>query len=193
MRRWIAMLVGTTLLCACGGEGEGEGGGTGASIGVDGSCTFITGGGTRITLGAPALAATCTSQNLEQANDGNLETAAEIQADAVADECAIRVTAQDGIVFPAGDTAAVFGSIQRSGATLPGEENAVLRTLLQGIVQEERGFNSGEIALEVNGTTGSGLRFFELPTTKPFDAVEFAVGSPAERQSIAVFEFCSDR
>jgi hypothetical protein len=187
MRQWILGLIGITLLAACGG------GGTGAKTEVDGACTFITGGGTRITLGAPALAAACTSQNLEQAIDGNSETAAEIQADAVADECAIRVTAQDGIVFAAGNTAAVFGSVRRSGVTLPGEDHAVLRTLLQGTVQEERSFNSGEMALEVNGTFGSGLRFFELPTTKPFDAVEFGVGSPAETQSIAIFEFCSDR
>jgi hypothetical protein len=189
MRQSILLMVATTLLSACGDGG----GGTSARTEVDRSCTSITGGGTRITLGTPALAATCTAQNLEQAIDGNLETAAEIQANAVADECVIRVTAQDGIVFAAGNTAAVFGSVRRSGVTLPGEDKALLRTLLQGNVQEEKSFGPGDTALEINGTFGSGLRFFELSTTKPFDAVEFAVGSPAETQSIAVFEFCSDR
>lgn len=191
MRPWIALLTGTTLLVACSGGGTDVR--TDFASEIDASCTLITGGGTRITLGAPTVAAACTAQNLEQAIDGSLDTAAEIQADAAAEECTVRVTAQNGVVFSAGSTAAVLASMQRSGVTLPGEDDAVLRTLLQGNVQEEQSFNSGEWALEVNGTFGSGRRFFELPTSKPFDALEFAVGRLAETQRIAVFAFCSDQ
>lgn len=158
-------------------------------------CTFITGGDTAASYTLPGGSLRCTWTTLEPAIDGDPATAATVNADIVhTRECAIRATAQSGLVFPAGNTAGVFGSLSRSGvySEAVNGDVAIVRTYLSGEVQEEVQLEGDGAAVDVNGVTGHEVTLFKLPTTKPFDAVEFAFGNPAETQTVEIFEFCSD-
>lgn len=160
------------------------------------ACPYITGGGTEVSYTLPGVSLRCSWTTLEPAIDGDPGTAATINADVVfGEECAIRVTAQSGVVFPAGNTAMVLATLQRSGADsqiVDGDGVAVVRTYLNGVAQEEVSVKGSGAAVEVNGISGVGSDQFKLRTTKPFDAIELGFGNPAESQTVQIYEFCSN-
>ena len=190
MRRLSAVCL-MSVLAACGGASSepGKAGGTGQA------CAYIAGGGTTVSWTMPTEAggsgAQCFINGYPQAADADPTTYGTIDADVVTSECALRVTAQAGVVFPAGNVAAVLANVHFQGATTPMDgEYAIARTFLQGQIQDEVPFSKGNgLVVDAQGNTGK--MFFEIPTSQPFDAVEFAVGNTTQHQVVEIFEFCS--
>lgn len=190
----VLPVLAAALLAACGG---GSGGPDAVMLSSDGACTYISGGDTAVSWQSPegeGAAVHCRIENPGRAADGDPESAAYIEADGVTGGCTLRVTAQSGVVFAAGSVASVLARMSWSGASSPADPDwAVGRTLLQGQVQDEVAFNDGSPGINVDGTSGTGKAYFDIPTTKPFDAVEFSVGNATQSQTVEVFEFCSER
>ena len=178
-------LAGAVLgfLSACGGGG-GDGGG-GGSAGLN--CAAITGGNTQVT---PTLnCAGCTVSNAPAAIDGNTETYASLFIPAgVGGTLALRATAQDGIVYPAGTPAAVIYAIDRSsGNTLNTAET--ITTYLDGAPQQTG--NAGSVNNVSGGDVQRGRR--AIGTAQQFDAIELAYAQSGGSASseVQVYEFCT--
>src|SRR5690349_8091433 len=129
LRGW-SLALGCALLGSClggGGAGDDNGGG-----GTPGSCVSITGGASHVTKNDNASAGClgCSVSGEQLAADGDLSTAASVMApDSFADQGpSIRATAQSGIVFPAGQLAAVLFTPPASGGLNPPAQAVTLKT-----------------------------------------------------------------
>ena len=152
-------------------------------------CSYITGGGTTTQL--TATCATCQLLDAANAIDGDPDTYATITLPAGASgSVALRATAQDGVVYPAGNDAGVILSFSASGDTFVNNGNE-LRTYLDGA---PAGTKSGA---EVTGCCGGGSsRPQRVSFTAPamFDAVEagYTVGTNTTAKELRIHEFCGD-
>lgn len=169
-----SVVIFSAVLGACGGSGSG---GDGRSAFLN--CQSISGGGTSTQQGDNVCLG-CTVDNRGRAADGNFSTGASLHTPAgAAGSIYVRATAQEGIMFPGGSTAAAVIST----GVLDGSIG--IRTLSGGGDQEDRSTTS------FTHTMGDRtLVYFE--TISGFDAVEFELRGSAEAQSLTVFEFCSD-
>lgn len=174
-----AMAAWTTLiLAACDG-----GGSDGAA--AAGSCQFIAGGASSVTVTIDPECDGCAVSNAEAAADGNFDTFAEVVVGPVTpillhDGVSIRATAQPGVVFPGGSWPTVF---YREGQ---GFWELFLFTWVSGTRQTEA-------ELDMTGLddgTGNGWR--SQSASNPFDAVEVNVGSNdnVANISIRIHELC---
>lgn len=186
----LTFLSATLVACSAG-----SGGSDPAKAASADACTTISGGGTVVSWTFPNGSVECEIGNPDQAADGSTDTAATIATAVVlGGDCAVRVTAQPGVVYPAGNVASVLAFMNWSGASTPsGDHYAVARTYLQGVAQDEVVFSQANPGVIVDGTHSTEKRFFDVPTTKPFDAVELSVGSPGREESVQLYEFCSQR
>ncbi|HZP12452.1 MAG TPA: hypothetical protein VFB36_08535 [Nevskiaceae bacterium] len=185
LRGW-SLALGCALLGSCLGGGGTEDVGGGSA----GECASITGGASHVTkndnAGAGCLG--CSVSNEQMAADGDLSTAASVNApNSFADQGpSIRATAQSGIVFPAGQVAAVLFTPPVAGGLNPPAQAVTIATYLSGTFQE-----SGSSYLE--GTESDGLTFKGFVTSKPFDAVEIMVSdTEAALAPWSINEICSD-
>ncbi len=180
--RNLACGLAAAFLAACGGGGDG------GFPGSDGhSCIAITGGGTQAQRTGSCSA--CTSSGVEAAADGNTDSAATVVFPVgAAGTAGIRVTAQDGIVYPGDTPAFVVASIDYDGNSL--DTTVRLQTYLNGVPQESTQ------AGDTNGVGGfdeeKARRGFTA--SLPFDALELVyqrAGGPGS-VTIGVFEFCTN-
>ena len=190
-------------LSACGGSGgsgsnDNTGGGTPAPGGnaANFDCMPIGGGSATVSVSCINCPRSI-GQNRANAIDTNLDTSAGFSlfnpgdTASVQGQFTVRGTAQDGVIFAAGDRAGlIFG--------LPVGENvqytAIVRTFLDGTEQESRNVVTGH-----TGATNGEVEYFGFdtanPTTMQFDtvAVEVTETLPSEEEHIfSVFEFCGD-
>lgn len=180
MRNLACSLAAVFLVVACGGGGDG-------GLPGGGSCVAITGGGTQAVRTGSCT--TCTSSNVGAAADGDTDSAASITFPVGAGGTAgIRVTAQDGIVYPGGTPAFVVNAINYEGSSL--ETTVRLQTYLNGVPQE---------STQVGDTNGVGGFDEEkarrgFTASMPFDALEliYQRGGGAGSVTIEVFEFCTN-
>ena len=185
LRGW-SLALGCALLGSClGGGGDGDNGG-----GTTSACVSITGGASHVTKNDNASAGClgCSVSNEQLAADGDLSTAASVTApNSFADQGpSIRATTQSGIIFPAGQIAAVLFTPPVSGGVNPPAQAVTLKTYLGGQSQEP-----GTSYLDGNGPDG--LTFKGFVTSKPFDAVEVMVsGTEAAPSAWQINEICSD-
>lgn len=178
----ILGLAAVLLLSSCGGGGGDGGGGGGGPL----ACTAITGGDT--VASSTGNCTSCTTRNLPAAADGNVDTATEVEfPTGAAGNGAIRVTAQDGIVYPAGTPAFVINAIAFDGQSL--QTSVVLSTYLDGVLQQSS--NVGAINTVGGADEPRGRRGFNA--SLPFDAIElsFQRASGTGSVVVSVFEFCT--
>lgn len=168
------------LLAACGGSGGGN-----AALG--GACASITGGGTSVDRSGTCT--NCTGSNLGAAADDNVNSIATLfHPEAAAGSNALRVTAQDGVVYPAGTPAMVINAVDYSGNSV--STSLTLQTYLDGVPQESSPIGA------FNGIGGPD----EAPARRgftaqlPFDALEiqFQRSGGAGTVSVSVHEFCTN-
>ena len=170
-----ALIVATSMaLAACGG-GSGSGGTAAASPG----CTTISGGGTTTSFDSDTCL-NCSASNRDQAVDGNLDTFGTLTIPAgSAGSPSLRANAQDGIVFPAGNVAAVVLSAG------PANSRIHVLTFLDGVPQDNGVGRS-------TATTRDGIVTVAIETTQAFNSVEFQFDADAGVQESAMIrEFCS--
>ena len=166
-------------LSGCGGGDGGDGVASGSSSNTSSNCVTFS-GATRTNYTTSGCV-NCAATNTSQAVDGNIDTAASVTHPAGSvGTSSFRATAQSGIIFTAGNTAAIVFS--------PGVPEGRIRVLTyQGdVLQENRNGTS---------TTRNGLTTIGIKTTKNFDAVEFSfdAANPSTSQEVAsVREFCSN-
>jgi hypothetical protein len=176
----ILLVIG---LSACSSDG---GDGTPSTIGPI-YCAALTGG--TASAGAVCAGGTCSQNFSDAAADRDLDTYAILEmVDGASGNVRIRVTAQDGVTYPAGTPAAVVYGIARSaGDSLNTTET--ITTYLDGTLQETGPVNAA------NGTTSgdvdAGRR--SITTSMPFDALEFtyAQTSGTADVQVHVHEFCT--
>ena len=195
----IAAAIGIGLVACKGGANTAAptagNGGDGSNTnspppGAVSGCTTITGGTTSVTTNVDAGCTGCSIANAQSAADGNLSTSATLTVNGAApgQGASIRVTAQNGIVFPAGQNAGAFISNPSGTAQ---DWTIIVRTYLNGVLQESVSNTSGAC-----GACGNGGSAFEgLTTSKQFDAVEVFVNNnqaPGNAPDFGVYEFCSD-
>lgn len=169
-----ATLVATLLLTACGKTG-------GNLLGADGGrCVAMT--GAVVTTPRSSGCTSCAITNESKSIDADLATAATVNVSAKGAWAAIRATAKSGTVFKAGQMPGAFVSVTAASAA---ENSVTIETFLGGTLQEN--FKSDNLAWRDPS-------FFGFMISKPFDAVEIAVGSTQNpgAPEIAIAEFCSD-
>ena len=143
------------------------------------SCTSITGGSTSVAF-SQSSCPSCTIDNAPRAIDGSQESFASMTLPGLTiGSAALKATSQSGLVFPAGQTAAV---VLTDG---PAYSRLHLRTYLASVLQEQ---TSGSTVTQEN------LTIFGFKTTKQFDAVELSVDGAATSTAevVQIREFCSD-
>ena len=150
-------------------------------------CTSITGGNT--TASAISDCEACTTLYPTRAIDGDTGSSAQVLVAAnVSGRNGVRATAQRGIVYPAGSRPGALIKLTQ-GASVSKDARGILRTLLNGRVQNQQVFDAG--ALDVNAV-GSLSGLPSLKATKPFNAVEVVFDGAYTGYMIEVFELCSD-
>ncbi len=181
--RWLAICA--VALSACGG-----GGGSGNSgPDVDGTarCATISGGGTTVGV-SQSNCAGCSASNLEAAIDGDTDTAGTLLAPGVAAGFAgVRATAQPGVVYGGGSTAAAIVGIT-GDPYLQVAEQLVIRTYLSGSLQEENVFSLNVVSANI--VSGGAKNKFSFTTSKPYDAVEFGVWGGVVNYQADYYAFC---
>ena len=179
MKAHLKIMLATALLQDCGG------GGSNPVLAAD--CAAITGGGTTVTETGTCSA--CTVQAPGSAADGNTGSFATLLHPTGAGGAnSLRVTAQEGVVYPAGTPATVINSVDYEGSSV--STSLTLQTYLDGVPQEST--NVGTI----NGVGGPDeeLRRRGFNTSLPFDALEisFQRASGAGTVAVNVHEFCTN-
>lgn len=175
-------LLATALLLGCGGGG---GGNQNPALAVD--CAAITGGGTAVS--ETGTCSTCTVQAASSAADGHTGSFATLSHPAGASGAnSLRVTTQEGVVYPAGTPATVINSVEYEGNSV--STRITLQTFLNGVPQEST--NLGP----TNGVGGQDQETMRrgFNTSLPFDALEisFQRASGAGTVAVNVHEFCTN-
>jgi hypothetical protein len=174
------------VVSAC--TGGGGGGGPSIDNSVGAVCASISGGSSRLTSSCNG----CAFSDTSAAADGDLFTAASVTVSAVstAVTATIRATAQNGIVYPAGNQAGIFFT---DNSDVCGNCGVTINTYLGGQLQES---DTGLSNSNVNGQGSRAEYFTSVNTTKPFDAVEVVYsGATTPGNSgtfLEVFEICSN-
>lgn len=186
-RRVGLLLVSALSVAGCGGGGNGYGGGGNGTA----SCTSITGGGTAVSTSISAGCANCSISNEGAAADGDLSTSATMTVNnaPAGQGAAIRVTAQGGVVFPAGQRAGAVVSVPSGTAQ---NYTVTIRTYLTGALQESDSSDNSGGGCGFCG--GHGFSFDGFTTTKQFDAVEVFINNTQAggTPNFGVAEVCSD-
>ena len=178
-----ALLLSAALaLPACGGGGD-----DGVDADLQG-CTSISGGGTQVSFTSSAGCPSCASADNARAADGNFDSAATMQmGPGGAATIELRVTAQDGVIFPSGSSVGLAYSLAtdaQAGLT------PSFVTYLNGVQQETR-------TSSVNGVgSGSGQKqSTQFRANRQFDAVAFSVNRAGSAGSLTAqfFEACTGR
>lgn len=150
-------------------------------------CTSITGGNTIASAVSDCEA--CTTLYPNRAIDGDRSSSAQVLVAAnVSGRNGVRATAQRGIVYPAGSRPGALIELTQ-GASVSKDTRGILRTYLNGRLQNQQVFDAG--ALDVNAV-GSLAGLPSLKATKPFNAVEVVFEGAYTGYLIEVFELCSD-
>lgn len=183
MRTSFINLFAAALLLGCGGGG----GGNNQSPALTADCAAITGGGTAVTETGNCSACTVLAPN--SAADGDTGSFATLSHPAGASGAnSLRVTAQDGVVYPAGTPATVINSVDYDGNSV--STRITLQTYLDGVPQEST--NLGP----TNGVGGQDQETMRrgFNATLPFDALEisFQRASGAGTVAVNVHEFCTN-
>ena len=183
MKTPLITLFATALLLGCGGGG----GNDSQSQALAADCAAITGGGTAVSETGTCSA--CTVQAAGSAADGSTRSFATLSHPAGASGAnSLRVTAQDGVVYPAGTPATVINSVEYEGNSV--STRITLQTFLDGVPQEST--NLGP----TNGVGGQDQETMRrgFNTSLPFDALEisFQRASGAGTVSVNVHEFCTN-
>lgn len=177
-----AIALGASL-CGC---SSGGGGGTPSPIGPI-YCASLAGG--TATAGAVCAGGTCGQSFTDAAADRDLDTYAILEMNGGASgEVHIRVTAQDGVTYPAGTPAAVvYGIARGTGDSFNTAET--ITTYLDGTLQETRPANAANGS--TSGDVEAGRR--AITTTMAFDAIEFSYAqtSGTADVEVQVHEFCT--
>lgn len=173
-------LATASALAACGGSGP-------DNSAIGGHCAAITGGGT--TVARSGTCTNCTGDNVPAAADGDVGSAAVLfHPSGAAGSNAVRVTAQEGVVYPAGTPAMVINAIDFTGNSV--STSALLQTYLEGVPQESTTIGA------INGVGGpdEGLARRGFTTSLPFDALEaqFQRSGGAGTVTLTVHEFCTN-
>lgn len=179
--RWLFLVPVVSLITGCGGGG----GGGDAFGGIH--CAGLTGGSAA--AGSNGAGGTRSQTYTDAAADHDLGTYAILEmADSASGDVHIRVTAQDGVTYPAGTPAAVvYGLTRTAGDSLNTAET--ITTYLDGTMQQTGPANAP------NGTTSGDVdaERRSIVTSLPFDAIEFAYaqsGGTADVE-VHVYEFCT--
>lgn len=155
-------------LSACGGGG----GGSGSAFR---NCVSISGGNTSQSTESQCTG--CSLINVNRALDGNFGSFATLNREVgSAGVLSMTVTAQDGVVFPAGNNA---GLVITSGIK---DGNMTVRTYSNGVLGQ-----TGATTI----TTGDRTLVY-VETLTAFDAVEFELAGDTVEQDANIFEFCSN-
>lgn len=183
MKAPLITLFTTMLLLGCGGGG----GGNSENRALAADCAAVTGGGTMVTETGTCSA--CTVQAPNSAADGNTASFASLNHPAGASGAnSLRVTAQDGVVYPAGTPATVINAVEYEGNSV--STRITLQTFLDGVPQEST--NLGP----TNGVGGQDQETMRrgFNTSLPFDALEisFQRASGAGTVAVTVHEFCTN-
>ena len=179
----IFLLAGFAGLAACSSDG---GDGTPSPIGPI-YCAALTGG--TATAGAVCAGGICNQSFADAAADRDLDTYAILEMnDGASGNVHIRVTAQDGVTYPAGTPAAVVYGIAR-GAGDSFNTTETITTYLDGTPQETKPVGAA------NGTTSGDVEAGRraIGTTMAFDAIEFSYAqtSGTADVEVRVHEFCT--
>jgi hypothetical protein len=185
MIRFQVVLAATCIAAMSGCSSDG-GDGTPSPIGPI-YCAALVGG--TATAGAACAGGSCGHNFKDAAADRDLDTYAVLEmAGGAAGNVHIRVTAQDGVTYPAGTPAAVvYGIVRSDGDSLNTTET--LTTYLDGTLQE-----TGPVGA-TNGTTNGNVEAGRraMTTTLPFDAIEFTYAQTSGTADVEaqVYEFCT--
>jgi hypothetical protein len=171
-------------LSACGGEGGGDN--NNGSIGRI-NCAGLTGG--TAAAGASCAGGTCSQTFTDAAADNDLNTYAILEMSGASGSVHIRVTAADGVTYPAGTPAAVVYGITRSGSGESLNTTETITTYLDGTPQQTGNANI------TNGSTNSDVAAGRraMATTLAFDAIEvtYAQTGGTGDVEMRVYEFCT--
>lgn len=152
------------------------------------TCLPLGGGDAKVEFNRHAPCPDCQISNPELAIDGDLSSFATMTIPAHSGgSVSLRATAQNGVVFPAGSSAAtVFGlDAGKYHGTVFAQQ-----TYLGDQAQD----NGGEQITVIYGTPKGAPRKQAFKTTKPFDALQFVFlrGEVNRTVNIQVYEFCVD-
>jgi len=188
-RRLAIVLASASLISCLGGGGAGDDGGT--SGGGNPFCESITGGNAKVSTGQSDGCFGCSADQPELAADGDLNTFASITAPETfaGQGVSLRATAQQGIIYPSGQQAAViFIPPTTSGFASP-EQAVTLATYLAGELQE----NPTALVSRSPEQTGTAYNVRMFTTTKAFDAVEVMVSNTQlATMPFEIHEICSN-
>lgn len=183
MRTHTLTVLVTVLLTSCSSDG---GDGTPSPIGPI-YCAALAGG--TATAGAVCAGGICNQNFTDAAADRDLDTYAILEMnDGASGNVHIRVTAQDGVTYPAGTPAAVVYGITRSAGN-SFNTTETLSTYLDGTLQETAPADAANGS--TSGDQDAGRH--AITTTLPFDAIEFsyAQASGTADVQVQVHEFCT--
>ncbi len=191
-KAWPLLVL--ALLSACGGGGEGSTP-DGMVVAKSECPAQFVGSGSQVSAGGILQG----GSNPQRAIDGSLGSFASLTAGGSdsgtgavtvysnpASQLDLRVTAREGLSFPAGTRAGAVAQLASGAAT---QQVVTVTTYLGGVVQDT--FDGGS---QSGSTQPATDRVYSYVTTKAYDAVQFSVRltSPAgtERPEVKVYEFC---
>lgn len=182
-----AIVIAGFVLAACGGGGGGNNGPAGIA------CNSVSGGGTQISFSQTCTGGGgCRAINQNAAKDGDSGSKATITVDTgTGGTVSLRVTAQTGVVYPAGTPAGlIYGPMAEGQHT---SQTFMVRTYLGGSPTGD----SGSVG-PTNGVGGSASTFdprkASIGTSTQFDAIEFSYtqSNGTGPINLDVYEFCTD-
>ncbi len=183
VERWMAICA--VALSACGGGGGS--GNSGPDVDDTARCATISGGGTTVGV-SQSNCAGCSASHLEAAIDDDTNTAGTLLAPGVvAGFAGVRATAQPGVVYGGGSTAAAIVGIT-GDPYLEVAEQRVIRTYLNGELQEENVFSLNVVSANI--ISGGAKNKYSFTTSKPYDAVEFGVWGAVVNYQADYYAFC---
>lgn len=186
LRTSLLALATSTLVLGCGGGGKSDQE-RAAAI----SCQAVTGGGTSVSV--TNTCTNCSSSAEGAAIDGDSRSAARLAMNTAASgSIAIRVTAQDGVVYPAGTLAGLILQAQTDGNHT--SQNFTVSTYLDGAATGDTAQVGPTNGVGGGSATNFGPQKGSTGTLLPFDAIEFAYTQTSGTDSItlSVYEFCTD-
>jgi len=185
--RRLALALPLVLLAACKGDGSGDDGDVPFDVAA---CPYISGGDT--TAQFTSTCASCTVTNQAAAYDGDAGTFATVNMPALSQgSVALRVTAQDGVVFSAGSNPGVILSSAGNSGNTVFNNGYELRTYMDGAPAGSTASASPTI---VGGSGSSTPYRASFTSAAAFNAVEvgYTFGTNSEDKTFRVHEFCSD-
>ena len=186
LKTGLLALAASTVVLACGGGGKSDEE-RAAAI----SCQAVTGGGTRVSVSNTCT--NCSTSAEGAAIDGDSSSAARLVMNTAASgSIAIRVTAQDGVVYPAGTLAGLILQAQTDGSHTG--QNFTVSTYLDGAATGDTAQVAPSNGVGSGSATNFGPQKGSTGTLLPFDAIEFAYTQTGGTDSItlSVYEFCTD-